>query len=135
MKRTIVILLACAVAAAGLILLNCFDGKRAHIDRVSKVDIEMSQLLFAVKTYCGINPDGQKNAAEISKVLRGGKPGETVIIEWRTDGIDASGNFLDPWRTPYEITGTVPGRVTIRSAGRDRAFGTRDDKEYNSEIR
>lgn len=135
MRTGIAISIACVVAVAGLVFLGAPHLNRVHIERVSKVDSEMAALWVGIRCYRDANPEVQKKAAEIAKVLRGGDHGEVVFIEWRTNRVDASGNFLDVWGMPYEISGVVPGEVRIRCAGRDRTFGTRDDKEYSNEIR
>jgi hypothetical protein len=43
-----------------------------------------------------------------------------------------SGELLDFWQTPFQITLIGPTNFTIRSAGPDKHFGDRDDIVFNT---
>jgi hypothetical protein len=45
---------------------------------------------------------------------------------------NASGAVIDIWKTPYHIELTGPTNFTIRSAGRNRRFGDKDDIVFGS---
>jgi hypothetical protein len=41
--------------------------------------------------------------------------------------LNATGAFIDPWQTPYEIKIHSTNSVSIRSAGKNKRFGDADD--------
>ena len=55
-----------------------------------------------------------------------------VLIEPAEKHIGRSGEFLDPWGTPYQIEFTGQTNYCIRSASINLKFGDKDDIVYDS---
>lgn len=94
----------------------------------SKVFVEVQNLKYAIRLYkaaYGDLPKGEN--AEIAKALLGGNPRGETIMYWPPKQLGPSGEFLDPWGTPYSIR-IIDQTLEIRSAGRDLRFSTEDDE-------
>ena len=73
----------------------------------------------------GGNPVGTN--AEITSALLGDNPKQTSFELPPGSGVNAKGEMIDRWSTPYffhQISGT---QMEIRSAGPDRRMWSRDD--------
>lgn len=89
-------------------------------------DLENVRLMLRdYRTLMGGNPVGSN--AEIMKSIMGGNPKKARLGPPEGQGIDANGELVDRWGTPYffhQISGTS---MEIRSAGPDRIMHTSDD--------
>ncbi len=65
--------------------------------------------------------------AQIMNALMGSNPEKFMFIELGVHSTNRSGEFIDPWRTPYRITLDGTNGVVIRSAGINKIFGDKDD--------
>ena len=45
---------------------------------------------------------------------------------------NSQGEMLDPWRTPYRIEAHARANFIVRSAGKNREFGDKDDIVFDS---
>jgi len=71
------------------------------------------------------NPWGEN--ADIAAALSGANPLGLALVPRRHPAINAAGELVDRWGTPFffhQLSGT---RMEIRSAGPDRRFNTADD--------
>ncbi len=82
-------------------------------------------MLRDYRTLSGENPVGTN--AEITKALMGGNPKHAMLGPADGQGINAQGELIDQWGTPYffhQMSGT---HMEIRSAGPDQKMWTSDD--------
>ena len=95
------------------------DEGRSATERVAK-------MISAFHTRMKENPVGTN--AEITKALLGGNPiHATFTPDEEQPRLNAKGELIDPWGTPYffhQISGDV---MEIHSAGPDKIMGTADD--------
>jgi hypothetical protein len=73
----------------------------------------------------GGNPVGTN--AEITKALHGDNPRHADFLSSSVNPVNAAGELVDPWGTPYffhQLSGHV---MEIRSAGPDKIMWTADD--------
>jgi hypothetical protein len=74
--------------------------------------------------YAG-NPVG--NNAEITAALQGENPKQINFLKPDGNRVNASGELVDPWGTPYFFHQLSAQQTEIRSAGPDRTMYTADD--------
>lgn len=111
------------IAILGLLVGTVAVSMQGHLarSRVSAAKIEMAKITEALDSYDGVY-SRFPTAEEGLEILTGpsGKVEEQFI---------ASGEFKDPWGTPYEYV--IPGPnnkpYELISAGPDRQFETEDD--------
>ena len=72
----------------------------------------------------GENPVGTN--AEITKSLMGGNPINATFSP-EPPSLNAKGELIDPWGTPYFFHQISGDDMEIRSAGPDKIMGTSDD--------
>ena len=90
--------------------------------------IGMQNLLHSLQFYqveYGRYPSG--DSSEISKALLGSNPKKIVFLNVYARSTNSTGQFVDPWGTPYEIAFGSNNHVTIRSAGQNKILGDADD--------
>src|SRR6267378_5847620 len=95
---------------------------------VPLVKIEMRSLLGALQYYeaeYDEYPSGSSSG--ILQALLGNNPKKKVFLSIPERSTNNTGEFVDPWRTPYRIIVESTNRVTIQSAGMNRIFGDNDD--------
>ncbi|SDU23149.1 hypothetical protein SAMN05444156_2747 [Verrucomicrobium sp. GAS474] len=77
---------------------------------------------------------GQNLTGDNQRVYRaflGDNPRGIIYMEFHKRDIPLGDQVLDLWGTPYEMVGDDKGITAIRSAGKDRKFGTPDDIVVN----
>ena len=74
------------------------------------------------------NPVGEN--AEITAALTGDNPVRFGFIPRPHRAINARGELVDRWGTPFRFHQLSGTQMEIRSAGPDQKFGTPDDAEY-----
>ncbi len=82
-------------------------------------------MLRDYRSILGQNPVGSN--AEIMKSMMGDNPKQAKLGPPAGQGINAAGELVDRWGTPYffhQMSATV---MEIRSAGPDRVMWTSDD--------
>ena len=67
------------------------------------------------------------SSSEILQVLVGNNPKKKVFLSIPERFTNSTGEFIDPWGTPYRILFESTNHVTIQSAGKNRIFGDHDD--------
>jgi hypothetical protein len=93
------------------------------------VSRQIAVMHAAVKQFhqaFGVYPEGGN--LEVAKALMGENPTKTVFLELPQKQVARSGELLDPYETPYQISVTAEGKLDIRSAGKDRLFWNADDE-------
>ena len=90
------------------------------------IDLDKARhLITSYHTLMGQNPVGTN--AEIMKALMGGNPHQASLGPLDGQQLNAKGELIDPWGTPYffhQLSGDV---MEIHSAGPDKIMGTSDD--------
>lgn len=101
--------------------------------KIPRARMEERQLLLSMQNYR--DTFGSYPAGEVTNILRtlgGENPKKLKFINLGIQSTNASGEFIDPWKTPYRIVFDGTNRVTISSAGIDRVFGDADDIIFSS---
>lgn len=99
-----------------------------------KTQVDMASLRNALQSYQACYdkyPLG--GSSEILAALRGGNPRTVVFLYVSGSDTNASGEFVDPWQTPYQIVFDSTNHFTIRSAGKNKRFGDDDDFKLSSQ--
>ena len=66
------------------------------------------------------------STAQITAALSGNNPRHIFFIDLSPSRV-VDGQIIDEWGTPYSITFPTASNVVVRSAGKDKIFGTADD--------
>jgi hypothetical protein len=88
----------------------------------------LENMRTTIRSYAstfGENPVGTN--PEIARVLAGDNPKQIVFLKEDGNRLNARGELVDPWGTPYffhQLSGT---EMEIRSAGPDKKMWTADD--------
>jgi hypothetical protein len=102
-------------------------------ERVPVIKLDAESIAFALSLYFKeFNKYPQSGNAEIARALTGDNPAKKVFIEFGKS--NEKHEFLDPWRTPYEIRLSPSGNFLLRSAGSNGLLGDEDDKVYKSNL-
>ena len=86
---------------------------------------KVRRMVASYHTLMGQNPVGTN--AEIMKALMGGNPHQAMLGPPPGQSLNANGELLDPWGTPYFFHQLSGDDMEIHSAGPDRRMGTADD--------
>jgi hypothetical protein len=82
-------------------------------------------MLASYHTLMGQNPVGTN--AEIMKSIMGGNSHGAVLGPPQGQSLDANGELIDPWGTPYFFHQLSADDMEIHSAGPDKVMWTADD--------
>jgi hypothetical protein len=96
----------------------------------TRVIMELASLRYACLAYraeFGTFPTGA--TAQTCLLLSGKNLKNIPFMEWSNDRMGSDGTFLDFWGTPYRMDFQNPTNPVVRSAGKDRSWGTKDDIE------
>jgi hypothetical protein len=88
----------------------------------------LENMRTAIRNYgssLGGNPVG--NNAEITSALQGENPKQINFLKPDGNRVNANGELVDPWGTPYFFHQISGQETEIRSAGPDRVMYTADD--------
>lgn len=89
-------------------------------------DIQTLQNLFeSYRRVMGKNPTGLN--FEIVQALSGANLKRYAVLPPDLPGINAKGELMDRWGTPYFFHCLTDDIIEIQSAGQDRLFGSADD--------
>ncbi len=80
----------------------------------------------AYREAFGSYPPGEDNA-QLMRALRGGNPEKRRLFPSENPRLDAAGELLDGFGTPYFFHQISSQEMEVRSAGEDREFYTLDD--------
>lgn len=86
---------------------------------------KVQMMLRDYRTRMGENPVGSN--AEIMKAVMGGNPVNARLGPPEGQSVNADGELLDHWGTPYFFHQLAKDKMEIRSAGPDRKLFTVDD--------
>jgi hypothetical protein len=90
------------------------------------VELEkVHRMIDSYHTLMGQNPVGTN--AEIMKALMGRNPNGAMLGPPEGQSLNAKGELLDPWGTPYFFHQLSGDDMEIHSAGPDKIMGTPDD--------
>jgi len=106
---------------------NTAAGAPPKIDRATAM-IELQKVRTMIASYhtlMGQNPVGTN--AEIMKAIMGGNPRQATLGPPPGQTLDAKGELMDPWGTPYFFHQLSGDDMEIHSAGPDRIMWTADD--------
>jgi Type II secretion system (T2SS), protein G len=90
---------------------------------------EMTALIAAGANYhevYGSSPTGDQGG--FIRSLLGNNPRKIVFINLNPDRLISTGDYRDPWGTPYQIQSEADTNLFVRSAGPDKRFGDKDDQ-------
>ena len=79
------------------------------------------------RAVLGENPIGTN--AEIMRAINGDNAKQAKIGPPAGQGLNANGELIDPWGTPFFFHQISRTEMEIRSAGPDRVMGTPDDRQ------
>lgn len=100
-----------------------------EVRAAAAIDVDKVGLMLRdYRTLMGTNPVGTN--AEIMKAVMGGNPRQATLGPPEGQHLNANGELIDRWGTPYffhQLSGTD---TQIRSAGPDRKMWTADDVLY-----
>lgn len=89
----------------------------------------MKNVLLAMKLYKGEYGDHPCGGnAETLSALLGKNERKIVFLEPDRDSLNAKGELLDSWGTPFRMSFHPDGSPQVRSAGKNRQWGDRDDE-------
>lgn len=91
---------------------------------------DLSNLSLVLTTYGknnGSHPTGENE--EITAALLGKNPKHLAYLPANAPFVNAAGQLIDRWGTPYFFHSMTAGRTDIRSAGPDHELWTADDIE------
>lgn len=86
---------------------------------------KVSLMIRDFRTLDGTNPVGTN--AEIMKAVMGGNFKRAMLGPPEGQNLNANGELVDRWGTPYFFHQMSATHMEIHSAGPDRAFNTPDD--------
>jgi hypothetical protein len=92
------------------------------------VDEDLGTLELVIAEFArsnGGNPVGEN--VEIAAALLGNNPKRLAYLPSKGPFLDASGQLIDRWGTPYFFHQLSATQTEIMSAGPDRLFNTSDD--------
>lgn len=104
------------------------DSPRRAADAEPEVAAEFEKgtsMFRNFRTLAGENPVGTN--AEIMQSMMGGNPKNAQLGPPEGQRLNAEGELLDPWGTPYFFHQLAKDHMEIFSAGPDRRRGTGDD--------
>jgi hypothetical protein len=116
------------IAVVGCLVIGPMVYRTDRDYPIKKVELEMSELVFGMEGHhheFGSYPSGMP--AEILAVLFGNNPQKLVFLSVGKANTNSTGEFIDPWRTPYQIIFDSSNHFTIWSAGKNKRFGDGDD--------
>ena len=116
-----------------LAIFPTFDWRDHRGEFQIKCQIELASLGTALDAYqskYSVFPKG--NAVEIVKALLGDNPKRIKFINIGANNLSATGEFLDPWKTPFAIKFSPTNSFILSSAGKDKIWGSKDDIIFDS---
>ena len=99
-----------------------------HTAQDSATSADFDQIAVMFRDFCtiaGENPVGTN--AEIMKAIMGGNPKSAVLGPPEGQHVNANGELVDRWGSPYFFHQLSKDVMEIRSAGADLKLWTRDD--------
>ena len=126
-KRRTAIVASILIVFSILILIQflsppgCRSGRYGEGAKRVHARNDATQLVAALKLYrteYGVMPPG--NHTQILSTLRGDNPHKIVFFDAAETSFSKSGEFLDPWKSPYRIDAQNPSFPWAYSFGKNR---------------
>jgi len=121
MKKIVILLAVLGCVVAAIWLAGSMPNWRVNA-RMARLDTDIQNLFDGLQQYkehVGSYPTGSN--AQLVKALRGQNPKNIIILVSRKNELNAKGEFVDPWGTPFRIYFS-DASVLIRSAGPNGRF-------------
>jgi len=112
-------------------------GERFGSSREARTAATMSQIQIAILAYqteYNMPPPGKDNATLIRELITD-NPRSIVFLNLRPTDMNARGEALDAWGTPFHISLADPQDPLIQSAGPDKKWNTPDDMDTSKKQR
>ena len=107
-------------------------GSTMRVARKAKTEATLRGMATGTEAFYNeyfVYPTGDN--ATFVRVMSGKEPTQNrrgiVFVSFKVAELNAAGQILDAWRTPFEITYLDDGRPRFRSARPDDVFDTADD--------
>ena len=101
-------------------------GEPGAPDQAAQIAVErVRHMVGDYHTLMGENPVGTN--AEIMKQIMGGNSHQATLGPPEGMSLNAQGELVDPWGTPYFFHQLSRDRMEVHSAGPDKVMGTADD--------
>ena len=95
-------------------------------NQTAQIDVgRVRHMIADYHTLMGENPVGTN--AEIMKQMMGGNPRQATLGPPEGIPLNAQGELVDPWGTPYFFHQLSRDKMEVRSAGPDKMMWTADD--------
>jgi len=101
---------------------GCDERRRMNPTRMRNVLLAMNLYKEEYGDYPG------EGNAEILSALLGQNERKIVFLEPDQESLNAKGELLDCWGTPYRIVTGPDGMPKVQSAGKNKKWGDRDDE-------
>jgi len=125
MKTLITILILVALV---LTVWPNFGSKSNSLNTLTKSDLNcIKSACLAYRSEFGAFPTG--TVTVIFHLLSGSNTRNLMFIDINSAHVTTNGVMTDPWHTPYSVFFPDATNVVVRSAGKDKIFGTQDDIE------
>jgi hypothetical protein len=101
-------------------------------EKIPRIRIDEKALSSSIENYhqtFGSYPNGENS--NVVRVLTGDNPQKTVFLNFR-QSTEHPDEMVDSWGTPYQIEFVQQTNFVIRSAGKDKIWGDKDDIIFNS---
>ena len=115
----------CVIAILAYVLLSPAIISDPAVPREKAEIRALKQAMDQFKAVYSYYPTGELDA--VVAALSGENPRKEIFLDWPRAPGDRGNKAVDPWGTPYRIRVTATG-VTVTCAGRDKKFGTADDR-------
>jgi hypothetical protein len=142
-KKRIVIMLSVVIITIAVITLVrslAISSAVVAAAKKAKLTYEIIQIREATQSFdteYGFYPIAPDNATVI-KILTGATGEENrrriAFINIKPSDLDAKGELLDPWGTPFDLSVFMNGNIHVRSAGPDKIFNTTDDEQGDTNL-
>ena len=94
--------------------------------RVGNDIVNVALALQAFHAAYGQYPTNDDTAGILGS-LSGSNPAQKVFLNYNRSLTQSNNDFLDPWGIPYVIVADNRTNFMIKSAGRNKSFGDKDD--------
>jgi hypothetical protein len=126
------LVIAFGIYLLAVLLLPIGNGPH-HPAKKAECMLQESDLKTAIENYqIAYTKFPTGNHSEIIKCLLGDNPQKVQFININSHDLSTNGEYLDPWKIPYNISFSSTNSFVISSAGPDKKFGDADDIIFNS---
>ena len=141
-KRIVIMLTVVIITIAVIILVRsmAISGPAFTAAKKAKLNYEIIQIREATQSFdteYGFYPTASDNATVI-KILTGAADEENrrriAFMNVKPSDLNAKGELLDPWGTPFDLSVFMNGNLHVRSAGPDKIFDTPDDEQGDTNL-